>query len=194
MRQGAGRRRVIYLNWDGFAWEYFEEALRRGRAYPGLQRLAREGTVFARAETAPSLQAGSQVIPRPGAARLARSQFGPHLPRSLGGRHHGSGTIFFGHCNLACLFCQNHDISCEGVGEEVRPAELAEIMLDLQSRGCHNLNLVSPSPVVPQILLKRSTWPPEAVCGSLWSTTPAGTMRCRPSGGWTEWGTSICRT
>lgn len=81
------------------------------------------------------------------------SGFGPHFGEEapLVGQN-GSGTIFFGHCNLVCLFCQNHDISCEGVGDEVRAADLAGIMLDLQAEGCHNVNLVSPSHVVPQIL------------------------------------------
>ncbi|MEE9464362.1 MAG: radical SAM protein [Candidatus Neomarinimicrobiota bacterium] len=64
----------------------------------------------------------------------------------------GSGTIFFGACNLRCRFCQNHDISQSKAGREVAPEELAVIMLDLQDRGCHNINLVSPSHVVPQIM------------------------------------------
>ncbi len=65
---------------------------------------------------------------------------------------HGSGTIFFTHCNLLCLFCQNYDISHEGRGHEVTDSELAEMMLALQNQGCHNINFVSPSHVVPQIL------------------------------------------
>ena len=64
----------------------------------------------------------------------------------------GSGTIFFTHCNLLCLFCQNYDISHEGFGEEVTSEQLAKIMLDLQDVGCHNINFVTPSHVVPQIL------------------------------------------
>ena len=65
---------------------------------------------------------------------------------------HGSGTIFFTHCNLMCLFCQNFDISHEGYGQEVSNEELAAIMLALQRQGCHNINFVTPSHVVPQIL------------------------------------------
>jgi putative pyruvate formate lyase activating enzyme len=65
---------------------------------------------------------------------------------------HGSGTIFFSHCNLLCLFCQNYDISHEGHGEAVTADELAQIMLFLQDNGCHNINFVTPSHVVPQIL------------------------------------------
>lgn len=64
----------------------------------------------------------------------------------------GSGTIFFTHCNLLCSFCQNFDISHEGWGREVSDAELASLMLTLQEQGCHNINLVTPTHVVPQIL------------------------------------------
>jgi putative pyruvate formate lyase activating enzyme len=64
----------------------------------------------------------------------------------------GSGTIFFTRCNLKCQYCQNHDISQTNLGEEVNSDELARIMLRLQYLGCHNINLVSPSHIVPQIL------------------------------------------
>ena len=64
----------------------------------------------------------------------------------------GSGTIFFTHCNLGCNFCQNYDISHLGAGREVGPEELAHIMLALQEKGCHNINFVTPSHVVAQIL------------------------------------------
>lgn len=81
------------------------------------------------------------------------SSYGPHFGEEapLVGRN-GSGTIFFTHCNLLCNFCQNFDISHQGLGAEVTAAQLAEIMLSLQQRGCHNLNFVTPSHVVPQIL------------------------------------------
>jgi putative pyruvate formate lyase activating enzyme len=64
----------------------------------------------------------------------------------------GSGTIFFSCCNLTCVFCQNPDVSQAGSGREISTEALAQIMLDLQARGAHNINLVSPSHVVPQIL------------------------------------------
>ena len=64
----------------------------------------------------------------------------------------GSGTIFFAQCNLRCVFCQNYDISQENIFPETSPKRLAQMMLALQSRGCHNINLVTPSHVVPQIL------------------------------------------
>jgi putative pyruvate formate lyase activating enzyme len=64
----------------------------------------------------------------------------------------GSGTIFFSWCNLRCVFCQNWDISQKGIGREMEPAAIADIMLELEREGCHNINLVSPSHVVAQIL------------------------------------------
>jgi putative pyruvate formate lyase activating enzyme len=64
----------------------------------------------------------------------------------------GSGTIFFTQCNLRCVFCQNYDISHQVTGTEVGPARLAELMLFLQEQGVHNINFVTPSHVVPQIL------------------------------------------
>jgi len=64
----------------------------------------------------------------------------------------GSGTIFFAWCNLRCQFCQNYDISQLGRGRSVSPEQLATMMLDLQAQGCHNINFVSPSHVVAQIL------------------------------------------
>ena len=64
----------------------------------------------------------------------------------------GSGTIFFSWCNLRCQFCQNYEISQKGEGLEVDAEQLANMMLRLQSAGCHNINLVSPSHVVAQAL------------------------------------------
>ena len=64
----------------------------------------------------------------------------------------GSGTIFFAMCNLRCQFCQNFEVSQLGYGQEVTPREIAVMMLHLQGAGCHNINLVTPSHVVPQIL------------------------------------------
>ncbi len=75
--------------------------------------------------------------------------FGEEAP--LVGRH-GSGTIFFTHCNLLCNFCQNYDISHQGHGNLVTDRILADMMLSLQVLGCHNINFVTPSHVVPQIL------------------------------------------
>ena len=67
-----------------------------------------------------------------------------------GGR--GSGTIFFTGCNLRCVFCQNFDISWQVRGTPAPPRELAAMMLELQAQGCHNINLVTPEHVAPQIV------------------------------------------
>src|SRR5208337_3803279 len=64
----------------------------------------------------------------------------------------GSGTIFFSWCNLRCVYCQNWEIAWEGQGRETSDAELAQMMLRLQAQGCHNINFVTPSHVVAQIL------------------------------------------
>jgi len=81
------------------------------------------------------------------------SSYGPHMGEEdpLRGWR-GSGTIFFARCNLHCQYCQNYDISQTDAGYEVEAEELAGIMLELQNHGCHNINFVSPSHVVPQIL------------------------------------------
>lgn len=87
-------------------------------------------------------------------ARYARvSSFSPHFGEEdvLRGWR-GSGTIFFSWCNLRCVFCQNYEISQVGVGDDVGPKGLARMMVELQERGCHNINFVTPEHVVPQIL------------------------------------------
>lgn len=97
-------------------------------------------------------RAGKLGVCRTG--ELARiSSYGPHFGEEspLSGTR-GSGTIFFTRCNLRCQYCQNHDISQTDRGDEVEPESIAVMMLELQSRGCHNINFVSPSHVVPQIL------------------------------------------
>ena len=90
--------------------------------------------------------------------KAAVSSYNPHFGEEapLVGTN-GSGTIFFTYCNLLCLFCQNYDISHEGYGEEVSIDKLAGMMLFLQNAGCHNINFVTPSHVVPQILAAVET-------------------------------------
>ena len=63
----------------------------------------------------------------------------------------GSGTVFFSHCNLGCVFCQNHDISQDGFGQEIPVERLAKIFLEQQERGFHNVNLVSAAQFIPQV-------------------------------------------
>lgn len=81
------------------------------------------------------------------------SSFGPHFgeERPLVGRG-GSGTIFFASCNMRCLFCQNYDISRLRHGRAASADQLAKMMLDLRDSGCHNINFVTPSHVIAQIL------------------------------------------
>jgi len=90
-----------------------------------------------------------------GTGNLARiASFGPHFgeEQPLVGSN-GSGTIFLSSCNLRCSFCQNYDISHHSdLGEEVDGLGFAALMLELQQKGCHNINLVTPSHVVPQII------------------------------------------
>jgi len=63
----------------------------------------------------------------------------------------GSGAVFFAHCNLRCLYCQNYPISHDGVGKPITVERLADILLELQSRGAHNINLVTPTPYTPHV-------------------------------------------
>jgi putative pyruvate formate lyase activating enzyme len=81
------------------------------------------------------------------------SSYGAHMgEEKLLSGWRGSGTIFFNRCNLRCQYCQNHTISQTDDGEPVESQDLAMIMLSLQSTGCHNINLVSPTHFVPQII------------------------------------------
>jgi putative pyruvate formate lyase activating enzyme len=87
-----------------------------------------------------------------GADAMISSAF-PHFgeePPLVGS--HGSGTIFLTHCNLRCVFCQNYDISHRGEGRRIASSELAQLMVGLQLQGCHNINLVTPTQYVPQIV------------------------------------------
>ena len=68
----------------------------------------------------------------------------------------GSGTVFFSGCNLRCVFCQNHNIAMGKAGQPVSSERLSEIFLELQEKGAHNINLVTPSHFVPQIIISLS--------------------------------------
>lgn len=134
---------------------------------PAYAALQRTGALQRRAQTALARLKKCRMCPRECAAdrdanqsatchtgRYARvSSYFPHLGEEdcLRGRE-GSGTIFFSMCNLRCVYCQNYEVSQLGEGEEVQPKQLAAMMLELQAAGCHNINLVTPSHVVPQIL------------------------------------------
>ncbi len=129
--------------------------------------LYRSGELQARAETAVDGLKDCHVCPRDcGVDRLANKQatcktgryaivssYFPHMGEEdpLRGWR-GSGTIFFSMCNLRCVFCQNFDISQVKSGAETSPEQLAQMMLELQQMGCHNINFVTPEHVVPQVL------------------------------------------
>lgn len=131
------------------------------------RRLLRSGELADRVACARAWLAKCRVCPRHcevnrldgelGTCRVGSkalvASFGPHHGEEFPIRGwFGSGTIFFASCNLRCLYCQNADISHGPHGEELEPDELAGLMLALQEQGCHNINLVSPSHQVPQIL------------------------------------------
>ncbi|MFQ5925032.1 MAG: radical SAM protein [Dehalococcoidia bacterium] len=131
------------------------------------QRLYRTGELAERVDRARAILRNCELCPRrcrvnrlggeTGMCRTADvavvSSCGPHFGEEapLVGIH-GSGTIFFTHCNLRCMFCQNYSISQLGEGRVASRGEIAEMMLSLQQRGCHNINLVTPTHVVPQVL------------------------------------------
>jgi len=141
--------------------------IERENPEPVYLELWRSGELSQRVEQATELLSSCRLCPRecgvdrlPGETGFCRTgaqavvaSYGPHFgeERPLVGSG-GSGTIFFTHCNLGCIFCQNYDISHLGAGREVPAERLAEMMLSLQTQGCHNINLVTPSHVVPQIL------------------------------------------
>jgi putative pyruvate formate lyase activating enzyme len=135
---------------------------------PGYLRLHEAGELRLRAEAARDLLTPCRVCPRTctgvdrladgvGACRIGRyahvaSAF-PHLGEEAVLRGwRGSGTVFFSGCNLRCVFCQNADISQRAAGPALSPGELATVLLTLQAEGCHNINLVTPEHVVPQVL------------------------------------------
>jgi len=134
---------------------------------PAYLALHRQGELLERAKTALAGLTDCHVCPRDcGVDRLVDktaacktgryaqvASYFPHFGEEdcLRGWN-GSGTIFFGMCNLRCVFCQNFDISQAGKSQEVNAIELAGLMLELQDRGCHNINFVTPEHVVPQLL------------------------------------------
>jgi putative pyruvate formate lyase activating enzyme len=139
------------------------------QTYPGYVQLFESGELARRAGRAVDSLADCAVCARRcGADRFDEADLksycrtGRHAYVSSCFPHHGeepclrgwngSGTIFFTHCNLRCVFCQNYDISWEGHGRRTTPTELAAMMIALERQGCHNVNFVTPSHVVPQIL------------------------------------------
>jgi len=95
---------------------------------------------------------GERGVCRTGRLAVVSSAFPHHGEESCLRGRCGSGTIFFSECNLRCVFCQNADISQGDSGRETTAEGIAEAMLALQDAGCHNVNLVTPDHVVPQIV------------------------------------------
>jgi len=135
--------------------------------YPSYRALGESGELAERIERAYMLLESCTLCPRRCRINRLNDERGfcrtGHLPVISGYRphfgeepplvgHNGSGTIFVTHCNLACQFCQNYDISQCGKGEEVSCENLGEMMMYLQEQGCHNINLVTPTHIIPQIL------------------------------------------
>ena len=133
---------------------------------PGYVKLLRNGELVKRVESAYAHLTDCDLCgwechinrrERTGACKTGMdalvSSYGAHHGEEdpLRGRG-GSGTIFFSWCNLRCQFCQNYDISQMGQGRAVNIEQLATMMLELQGQGCHNINFVSPSHTVAQIL------------------------------------------
>lgn len=134
---------------------------------PSYLKLYRNGELSARLEKAIDMMEACHLCPRAcgvnrlegetGYCRTGRkarvASFNAHFGEEgpLVGRY-GSGTIFLSSCNLLCSFCQNYDISHLAEGTEVEPEQVAAMMLHLAERGCHNINFVTPSHVVPQII------------------------------------------
>ena len=134
---------------------------------PGYLDLFRSGELLQRANSARAMLERCELCPhRCGVDRLAGEQgicrmgalpkisswnLHPWEEPPLSGTH-GSGTIFFSGCTGRCIFCQNYPISQFGYGDEVEPQQLAGMMLELQRKGAHNINLVTPTHFVPQIL------------------------------------------
>jgi putative pyruvate formate lyase activating enzyme len=152
--------------------------LPRKKFQPAYLRLFESGELARRAERALAKLEDCTLCPRDChvnrlADKFAVCKTGRYAVVSSYFPHHGeedclrgtrgSGTIFFGWCNLRCVFCQNYETSWLGEGRAVKPETLAAMMLYLQERGCHNINFVTPEHVVPQILEAL----PLAVAGGL---------------------------
>lgn len=134
---------------------------------PSYIKLHKSGELKKKVEKTVNLLKQCQICPRrckvnrfeneKGICKVGRlpmvSSYNPHFGEEspLVGTH-GSGTIFLTSCNLGCIFCQNYDISHLGEGYEISIERFAKMMIELQNIGCHNINFVTPTHVVPQIL------------------------------------------
>jgi putative pyruvate formate lyase activating enzyme len=121
------------------------------------ERIERLFKILERCEICPKRCRVNRLKGQRGFCRLGYlpmvSAYHPHFGEEsvLVGRY-GSGTIFLSGCNLHCVYCQNYEISQWRLGKEVSFERLAEMMIELQNLGCHNINFVTPTPQVPQII------------------------------------------
>lgn len=137
-------------------------------AKPGYIELHRSGELKKRGEELWTILQDCRLCPREcgvnrlkgetgfckATSTLRVASYSPHFgeERPLVGVG-GSGTIFFSHCNLGCVFCQNWDISHQGSGTKVGISDLAAMMLQLQEQGCNNINVVTPTHFSPHVVL-----------------------------------------
>jgi putative pyruvate formate lyase activating enzyme len=141
--------------------------MRRKDFEPAYLRLERSGELERRVRELQAIYRSCRLCPRRCGVDRTKGQTGvcsstsrakvfsahPHFgeERPLVGRG-GSGTIFFSHCNLLCVFCQNWEINHRGDGSYVSDDQIGRLMTDLQELGCHNINFVTPTHVVPNII------------------------------------------
>ena len=137
------------------------------KEYPSYLELYKNGILSQRADKLYSIYENCQLCPRDCRVNRMKDQTGkckasstvkvssaaPHFGEEapLVGKR-GSGTIFFSNCGLRCIYCQNYSISIEGEGVEISDSRLAETMIKLQKFGCHNINLVTPTHYLPNII------------------------------------------
>ncbi len=147
-------------------------AMNRKDWQPAYLKLARSGELGVRARQLHAIFRACRLCPRQCGVNRARGETGvckstsrvkvysahAHFgeERSLVGRH-GSGTIFFSNCNLLCQFCQNWEINHRGDGRSISDDDLTRLMLNMQELGCHNVNLVTPTHCVPNIVRALET-------------------------------------
>lgn len=144
-----------------------KEKLKTKELYPSYLKLYESGELKKRIKELLALYENCTLCPRDCRVDRTKNETGkcqashkvkissafPHFgeePPLVGTK--GSGTIFFSHCNLRCVYCQNYDISIDGNGVEISDSRLAQAMLKVQEFGCHNVNLVTPTHYVPNIV------------------------------------------
>ena len=147
--------------------ESFLDGETKSKEYPSYLELEKKGVLSERVEKLLSYYENCTLCPRDcrvnrkngqtgkcqASSRVKISSAFPHFGEEAPlVRRKGSGTIFFSNCPLRCVYCQNYKISIEGEGVEISDQRLAETMIKVQKMGCHNINLVTPTHYVPNIV------------------------------------------